>query len=78
VDPAALQRHLAPGPDTRHVVVLSRVIGCSPCHLDHRHLSPYGKACLRDIAPSEVRDAVLLVTARQAMAGRAGSMELSK
>lgn len=44
-----------------HVVVLSRVIGCSPCQLDHGQVSPYGKACLRDIAPPAVRDAALTI-----------------
>lgn len=44
-----------------NVLVLSRAIGCSPCHLDHGHLSPYGKACLRDIAPATVRDAVITI-----------------
>lgn len=46
------------------VVVLSRAIGCSPCHLDHGSLSPYNKACLREISPQEVRDAALAITAR--------------
>ena len=48
-----------------HMVVLSRLIGCSPCHLDHRGASPYGKACLWDIQPEEVRDAVRLARAGQ-------------
>lgn len=45
-------------PRGRSVIVLSRAIGCSPCHLDHRRSSPYGKACLTEISPAEVRDAV--------------------
>lgn len=48
-------------PRGRNVVVLSRVIGCSPCQLDHGRASPYGKACLWEIEPDQVRDAVLLV-----------------
>lgn len=47
-----------------HVIVLSRAIGCSPCHLDHGHVSPYGKACLRDITPESVRDAVVTAMTR--------------
>ena len=47
-------------PQGRNVVVVSRSIGCSPCHLDHNRVSPYGKACLREIAPEAVRDAVVL------------------
>lgn len=51
-------------PRGQNVVVVSRVIGCSPCHLDHGHSSPYSKACLRDIQPAEVRDAVVMIMAR--------------
>lgn len=51
-------------PRGANVVVLSRAIGCSPCHLDHGHLSPYAKACLYDISPSVVCDAALSVMAR--------------
>lgn len=54
-------------PRGRTVVVLSRVVGCSPCHLDHRRNSPYGKACLTEISPVEVRDAVLAAMSRQAV-----------
>ncbi|MFD1951719.1 glycosyltransferase family 9 protein [Sphingomonas arantia] len=53
-------------PRGRSVVVLSRTISCSPCQLDHGHASPYGKACLWDIDPGQVRDAVLLATRRMA------------
>lgn len=42
-----------------NVVVMSRTIGCSPCHIDHRLTCLYDKACLREIAPREVADAVL-------------------
>jgi ADP-heptose:LPS heptosyltransferase len=41
------------------VTVLSRSIGCSPCHLDHTRACGYGLACLRDISPEVVADAVL-------------------
>jgi ADP-heptose:LPS heptosyltransferase len=41
------------------VTVLSRVIGCSPCHLDHRPNCVYDKACLTEIQPEEVADVVL-------------------
>jgi ADP-heptose:LPS heptosyltransferase len=51
-------------PRGNHVVVLSRAIGCSPCHLDHGQLSPYSKACLRNIAPVAVRDAALMIMAQ--------------
>lgn len=51
-------------PRGKNVILLSRVIGCSPCQLDHGQSSPYGKACLRDIEPETVKDAVLRVMAR--------------
>ena len=41
------------------VVLVSRVIGCSPCQLDHGGASYYDKACLREIKPAKVVDAVL-------------------
>jgi ADP-heptose:LPS heptosyltransferase len=47
------------------VVLVSRVIGCSPCQLDHSTGSPYGKACLREITPEVVADAVLSAMARR-------------
>ena len=50
------------------VVVLTRVVGCSPCHLDHGQISPYGKACLRDITPRAVAEAALLIMDRGATA----------
>lgn len=50
-------------PRGSRVIVLSRAIGCSPCQLDHGSISPYGKACLSQIAPETVRDAVLKVMA---------------
>jgi ADP-heptose:LPS heptosyltransferase len=41
-----------------NVTVLSRVIGCSPCQLDHGQFSPYDKACLREIDPKIVAESV--------------------
>lgn len=41
-----------------NVVLLSRSIGCSPCHLDHGSRCPYGLACLQEISPAEVAAAV--------------------
>lgn len=59
-----------------NVVVVSRSIGCSPCQLDHGQTSPYGKACLRQIAPDTVADAAFAVmervrAARSGMIGEA-------
>ena len=48
----------------RSVVLVSRVIGCSPCQLDHSNGSPYGKACLREIRPDVVAGAVRSAMAR--------------
>jgi ADP-heptose:LPS heptosyltransferase len=48
----------------RSVILLSRAIGCSPCQLDHHGISPYGKACLSQIAPETVADAVATAMAR--------------
>ncbi len=48
----------------RSVVLVSRVIGCSPCQLDHSSGSPYGKACLREIGPETVAAAVRSAMAR--------------
>ena len=53
------------------VVTVSRTIGCSPCQLDHGGVSPYGKACLREIAPEEVADATVLAIERVAAARHA-------
>lgn len=47
-------------PIGRRVVTLTRAIGCSPCHLDHGMSCPYDKACLRQITPESVADAVFL------------------
>jgi ADP-heptose:LPS heptosyltransferase len=49
------------------VILLSRAIGCSPCQLDHGQTSPYDKACLRQITPEMVADAM---DRAMALAGR--------
>lgn len=46
------------------VTIVSRAIGCSPCQLDHGQISPYDKACLRQIEPAIVADAILQAMAR--------------
>lgn len=46
------------------VILVTRAIGCSPCQLDHGQVSPYDKACLREIAPETVADAVEAAIAR--------------
>ncbi|MDB5688129.1 MAG: glycosyltransferase family 9 protein [Sphingomonas bacterium] len=43
------------GPAVR---LLTRAVGCSPCHLDHGRSCGYAKACLRELAPEVVADAV--------------------
>ena len=43
------------------VMIVSRSIGCSPCQLDHGNVSPYDKACLREIEPEVVADAVVRI-----------------
>ncbi|WP_420138960.1 glycosyltransferase family 9 protein [Sphingomonas sp.] len=49
------------GPTT---VILSRVIGCSPCQLNHIRDCPYNAACLHEIEPGEVASAALRVMGR--------------
>jgi ADP-heptose:LPS heptosyltransferase len=44
-----------------NVVVLSREIACSPCQLNNIRDCRYGTACLTEIAPTMVVDAVLSV-----------------
>jgi ADP-heptose:LPS heptosyltransferase len=44
-------------PKGPNVVIVSRALACSPCQLDHNHVSPYGKACLRGIEPQVVAEA---------------------
>jgi ADP-heptose:LPS heptosyltransferase len=46
------------------VALVSRSIGCSPCHRDHNSGSPFGKACLREITPESVAEAVFMIMAR--------------
>jgi len=41
-----------------NVVVLSRVIGCSPCQYYRTQDCPYDVACLREIAPKTVAESV--------------------
>ena len=41
-----------------NVIIITRTIGCSPCMLDHGRTSPYDRACLRQIEPELVADAV--------------------
>ena len=53
-----------------NVVLLTRAIGCSPCQLDHGDTSPYNKACLRQIEPASVLDAVVTVISRATATGR--------
>ena len=48
------------------VILVTRAIGCSPCHLDHGQVSPYDKACLREIEPETVADAAFTIMARVA------------
>ena len=71
------------------VVLVSRVIGCSPCQLDHATGSPYGKACLWEISAQAVCDAVLAAmdrmrppacddAGRLAKAGKRGTLFTSR
>ena len=46
------------------VVLVTRSIGCSPCQLDHGQVSPYDKACLREIKPQSVADAAFKIMKR--------------
>lgn len=46
------------------VLLITRAIGCSPCQLDHGQVSPYDKACLREISPHVVADAAFTIMAR--------------
>lgn len=49
-----------------NVTLLSRSIGCSPCHLDHGARCNHGLACLAEISPEEVAAATLAAIARAA------------
>jgi len=68
---ASHQRHewRALGPS---VLLVTRAIGCSPCQLDHGQVSPYNKACLRDITPEVVADAAFAIMERVAISRREG------
>lgn len=57
-----------------NVVVLSRAIACAPCHLHRAADCPYGKACLEQIAPELVSEAVLRLMNRAAVLPVNGSM----
>lgn len=46
-------------PMAPRALTISRAIGCAPCHLHRAAQCPYGKACLDQIEPSAVADAVL-------------------
>ena len=46
-----------------NVVLLTRTIACSPCHLDHGSSCRYDKACLQQIEPADVAKAVLGIAA---------------
>jgi len=48
-------------PMTADALTISRAIGCAPCHLHRAAQCPYGKACLDQIDPSAVADAMLQV-----------------
>jgi len=47
-----------------NVALVSRSIGCSPCHLDHGGACPYNKACLREIPPEVVARSVFAIMDR--------------
>ena len=55
------------------VMLITRAIGCSPCQLDHGQVSPYDKACLRQIEPQTVADAVVAIMHRVADERAAGA-----
>lgn len=52
------------GPLGENALIVSRAIGCSPCHFHRVADCPYDAACLRDIAPQDVAEAALLIMAR--------------
>jgi ADP-heptose:LPS heptosyltransferase len=58
------------------VTLLSREIGCSPCHLDHGARCPHALACLSEITPQAVADAALAAMARGKPGRDAKSCEL--
>ena len=52
------------GPLGDNALIVSRAIGCSPCHLYRIAECPYDAACLRDIRPSVVVDAARTIMSR--------------
>ena len=64
-------------PRGERLLLLTRAVACSPCHIDHEGGCPYDKACLRRIEPAEVAAAVLdrLALAAPAPASTNGRME---
>jgi len=54
-----------------NVIVVTRAIGCSPCQLDHNAVSPYRKACLREIEAEDVMKAVFLAMKGEPLAAAA-------
>jgi ADP-heptose:LPS heptosyltransferase len=46
-------------PVAPNALTVSRAIGCAPCHRHRAAQCPYGKACLDQIEPKVVADAVL-------------------
>lgn len=61
-------------PKGDNVIIVSRAIACSPCQLDHNHISPYGKACLKGIEPEVVAEAAFRVMARSGAGAAAPAM----
>lgn len=59
------------GPLGTKVVILSRVIACSPCQLNHASECPYGAACLREITPRDVARAAAIMMRQNDGEGRA-------
>ncbi len=51
------------GPLGPSAITVSREIACSPCQRNHIWECPYGVACLRDIDPAQVADAVMAALA---------------
>ena len=57
------------------VALVSRSIGCSPCHLDHGGTCPYDKACLREISPQIVAQSVFAIMDRASRSGKAQPLQ---
>jgi ADP-heptose:LPS heptosyltransferase len=60
------------------VVLVTRAIGCAPCQRDHGQTSPYDKACLREIAPETVAEAVILAIRRAGTSGSAAHQKVER